>query len=150
MEARLVNSDQPALAEAAVTRRESSVIRSVNSNLRERLQPPGSSERIAFFCECQSPGCYMPLWMSVKAFDAMVAVEAGWLLLEGHHPSELWHRREPLPTRETARSRRPRLPVDVEAPDLARGSSVRERVRYLSGFLSVRQGALSRVRSIRP
>jgi hypothetical protein len=150
LEARLVDSDQLAPAEVAAARRESRVIRSINSNLRDRSEPSDSTERIAFFCECQNPGCYMPLWMSVAAFDAMVAVEAGWLVLEGHDPSELWHRREPLPTRESARSRRPRLAVGLETPDPAGGSTGAERVRRLSVFLSARQGASSRPRSIKP
>jgi hypothetical protein len=87
-------------------RPESRLIRSVNSNLRQRADVFASSERIAFFCECQNTVCYSPLWMSVAAFDATVADETGWLLLEGHEASALWHRTEPLPTRMTARSPR--------------------------------------------
>jgi hypothetical protein len=130
MEARLVDSYQPDSPAAPIARRESRLIRSVNSNLRERSETFAPSERIAFFCECQNAICYSPLWMSVAAFDAMVAAEAGWLLLEGHEPSALWHRREPLPTPVTARWRR-RLPA-------------------FSTFLPVRDAPLSRVDSMQP
>jgi hypothetical protein len=79
----------------------------VNSNLRQRSEAVDSSESIAFFCECQTPTCYSPVWLSVADFDLAVGRDAGWLLLAGHQPSALWHRMEPLPTRKTARPARP-------------------------------------------
>ena len=97
---------QPDAPAAAIARRESRLIRSVNNNLRQRAEMSAASDRIAFFCECQNTVCYSPLWISVEAFDATVADETGWLLLEGHEASALWHRTEPLPTRTTARSPR--------------------------------------------
>lgn len=153
MEARLVDSDQPGRA----ARRESRVIRSVNSSLRERSEAFDSSERIAFFCECQNVGCYLPMWMSVNAFDTMVAAEAGWLLLDGHQPSALWHHSEPLPTRESARSRRAQPSITVEDPQPTGSLPGQERPRTpgqrlsaFSAFLPVRQGALNRAGSIKP
>jgi len=107
MEAQLVDSARSGSQVATVTRRESRLMHTVNSNLRQRSEAVDSSESIAFFCECQSPSCYSPVWLSVVDFDAAVARDAGWLLLAGHLPSALWHRREPLPTRRTARSTRP-------------------------------------------
>jgi hypothetical protein len=100
MEARLLDPEQPVVA-----RRESRLMHSVNTNLRERTEASPGSDPIAFFCECGDATCYLPMWMAVEAFDAMVAAETGWLLLDGHEPSGLWHRREPLPTRVSPRSR---------------------------------------------
>ena len=97
---------QPDAPVSGIARRESRLIRNVNSNLRQRADASAPSERIAFFCECQNTVCYSPLWMSVAAFDAMVADQTGWLLLEGHQASALWHRAEPLPTRMAVRSPR--------------------------------------------
>jgi hypothetical protein len=104
MEAHLVDSEGPGSQVTAVTRRrESSLMHTVNSNLRQRSEAVDTSESIAFFCECQTPTCYAPVWLSAADFDTAVARDAGWLLLAGHLPSALWHRREPLPTRRTAR-----------------------------------------------
>ena len=102
----LLVGHQPDAPAAAIAGRESRLIRSVNSNLRRRADVFASSERIAFFCECQNTVCYSPLWMSVAAFDATVADQTGWLLLDGHEASALWHPAEPLPTRTTASSPR--------------------------------------------
>lgn len=155
MEKRLVVWDQRDSSETADARRDSNVIRSVNSNLRKRSEAFTSSERIAFFCECEDAACYLPMWMSVAAFDELVSAEAGWLLFRGHQASALWHRREPLPTRQTARSRHARNANDgdarapagiFQAQDPNRTSTP---ARRLSMFLSARQGALSRVKSIK-
>jgi hypothetical protein len=78
----------------------------VNSNLRERSEAVDRAESIAFFCECQTPTCYSPVWLSADDFDLTTAADAGWLLIDGHEPSALWHRRAPLPTRHTARPAR--------------------------------------------
>ena len=99
----LLIDHQPDAPAPAGARRESRLIRSVNNNLRQRAEMSAASDRIAFFCECQNAVCYSPLWMSVAAFDATVAHQAGWLLLEGHEASALWHRTEPVPTRTSAR-----------------------------------------------
>jgi hypothetical protein len=104
MEARLGNSDQVG-APAPVALRASNLMRSVNSNMRQISGTLTESELLPFFCECRTPTCYSVVWMSVGAFDATVATERGWMLLDGHEPSALWHRRDPLPTRQTVRSR---------------------------------------------
>jgi hypothetical protein len=83
--------------------RDSNLMRSVNTNLRRRSDALAGDEPIAFFCECRSPGCYGPIWMSSEDFDGRLAEHPGWLLHEGHEPSALWHRREPLPTRTSLR-----------------------------------------------
>jgi hypothetical protein len=105
METQLVGSDRSG-SQAAATRRESSLMHTVNSNLRERSEAVDRSESIAFFCECKTPSCFAPVWLSVDDFDLVAAADAGWLLIAGHEPSALWHRRAPLPTRHTARPAR--------------------------------------------
>ena len=86
-------------------RRDSNLMRSVNSNLRQRSDAVAGDAPVAFFCECRDQGCYTPIWMSPEAFDATLAERPGWLLHEGHEPSALWHRREPVPTRTSLRAR---------------------------------------------
>lgn len=107
MDAHLVGSARLDSQAAATTRRESSLMHTVNSNLRQRSEAVDASESIPFFCECQTPNCYAPVWLSLADFDDAVARDAGWLLLAGHFPSALWHRREPLPTWRSARPSRP-------------------------------------------
>jgi hypothetical protein len=85
-------------------RRDSYLMRSVNTNLRQRCEAQQVDEPIAFFCECASHSCYSPIWKSATAFDATMAKEPGWLLHEKHEPSELWHRRESLPARRSLRA----------------------------------------------
>lgn len=104
MQARLGNSNQVG-ASAPVALRASSLMRSVNSNMRQISGALTESELLPFFCECRTPTCYSVVWMSVAAFDAKVATAGGWMLLNDHEPSALWHRRDPLPTRQTVRSR---------------------------------------------
>jgi hypothetical protein len=115
MKAQLVGSERRG-SQVAATRRESSLMHTVNSNLRERSEAEDHSESIAFFCECQSPSCYAPVWLSVNDFDLTAAADTGWLLIAGHQPSALWHRRAPLPTRQTARAARSlrRAPTSLE------------------------------------
>jgi hypothetical protein len=89
------------------TRRDSNLMRSVNTNLRSRSESVAADEPIAFFCECAASNCYSPIWMSSQEFDRKLVDEPGWLLHESHDPSALWHRREPLPTRTSSRHARP-------------------------------------------
>ena len=49
---------------------------------------------IAFFCECQTTGCYAPVFMSGADFDAAVAARTGWVLTDGHEPSVSWDTRD--------------------------------------------------------
>ncbi|MDT4934011.1 MAG: hypothetical protein QOK11_1903 [Pseudonocardiales bacterium] len=99
VEARLANSDHV----GAPAPRASNLMRCVNSSMREISGTVTESELLPFFCECRTPTCYSVVWMSAGAFDAKVATERGWMLLDGHEPSALWHRRDPLPTRPTVR-----------------------------------------------
>lgn len=87
------------------SRRDSNLMRSVNTNLRQRSETLAADEPIAFFCECARPSCYSPLWMSATVFDGKLTDQPGWLLHDGHEPSALWHRRQPLPTRTSLRAR---------------------------------------------
>jgi hypothetical protein len=106
LETRLLDSDPPVSAAAPVALRESRLMRRVNSNVRQLSATFADSEPIGFFCECQNPACYSGIWMSEAAFDAMVADQTGWLLLEGHEPIDAWHRREAAPARETNEAER--------------------------------------------
>jgi hypothetical protein len=122
MEAHLVGSEGLGTQVAAAAQRDSSLLHTVNSNLRQRSDAVDTSEAIAFFCECQTPSCYAPVWLSAADFDTAVARDAGWLLLTGHLPSALWHRREPLPTRRTSRAipslRRRSIAIDADSVKL--------------------------------
>jgi hypothetical protein len=119
MEDRLVHSG---------SRRDSNLMRSVNTNLRQRSESLSGAEPIAFFCECASPSCYSPLWMSATVFDGKLMDQPGWMLHEGHEPSALWHRREPLPTRTSLRAR-PAPEPDTTEPRKLHG---RPRLRPLT------------------
>ena len=98
-----VSQPSPDSLPAPPDRRDSNLMRSVNNNLRQRSETLPPDEPIAFFCECENHTCYAPIWKSAAAFDT-TTVEPGWLLHDGHEPSALWHRREPLPTRTSLRS----------------------------------------------
>lgn len=97
MEALQVGLDQPDGAVALSAHRESTLIRSVNRDLRQRTETLGDTDQIAFFCECQDATCYAPVWMSAATFDAIVGTESEWLLLDGHEPSTHPDRTEQLP-----------------------------------------------------
>lgn len=99
-----VSQPSPDSSPAPRARRDSHLMRSVNTNLRKRCEAQQVDEPIAFFCECASHACYSPIWKSAAAFDVMTVEEPGWLLHERHEPSELWHRREALPTRTSLRA----------------------------------------------
>ncbi len=105
MEARLLHPDQATASAARVSLRDSNLMRSVNTNLRQRSEGLADDEAIAFFCECDSASCYSPIWLSATSFDARMTSEPGWLLHQGHAPSAIWHRRAPLPTRTSLRAK---------------------------------------------
>jgi hypothetical protein len=100
VEADLVDLNRPISPAARLARRESSLMRGINGDLRRRSEALADSELIAFFCECRNASCFSPVWLSPRGFDVRVADGRGWLLLDGHDASALWHRREPLPSRE--------------------------------------------------
>lgn len=99
IQSRPIDSDPPA-ARAAQELRDSSLMRHVNRNLRRLSETFAHSDPIMFFCECQIPTCYATLRMSAAAFDAAVADRTGWLLHEGHTPSEFWPPSGPAPSPE--------------------------------------------------
>lgn len=70
--------------------RDSQMMRSANRDLRRLSTTFGDADRIAFFCECRSPICYSPIWLSAADFDANEEGDLGWLLIEGHAPSIPW------------------------------------------------------------
>jgi hypothetical protein len=110
------------------SRRDSNLMRSVNTNLRQRSETLSADEPIAFFCECASPNCYSPLWMSASVFDAKLTDQPGWMLHADHEPSALWHRRQPLPSRTSLRTR-PASEPETTAPRKLHG---RPRLRPLT------------------
>jgi hypothetical protein len=44
------------------------MMRSLNERLRDDLSDSGSTEPIAFFCECADPGCYRPVWLTLDEY----------------------------------------------------------------------------------
>jgi hypothetical protein len=117
----LLHPDQPDISSSLTGVRDANLMRSVNRNLRERSETRSDDEPIPFFCECANPACYSPIWMSAAAFDAKVTDQPGWLLHDGHEPSALWHRREPLPARTSLRPR-PSNDAARTSPDGVPGS----------------------------
>lgn len=112
--------------------RESSPVRTVNATIRELSR---ASEPIAFFCECRDPTCFGAVWMTSAAFDVAIAGHTGWMLLEGHAPSALWHTREPPPAPGARRALRAVPDTEAEAPaptKKSRGASLHHRLARAS------------------
>jgi hypothetical protein len=98
-------------------------MRRVNTRMRE-LETFPLSDPIYLFCECRNATCHSVVPMSVAAFDATVADQTGWLLAEGHEPSEPWQPSEPLPVRETpAPDSRRTTRIGTGRADLSRTAS---------------------------
>jgi len=151
MEAPVSHPAQPDSA-ALARRRDSNLMRSVNTDLRRHSEAQAAEESIAFFCECRSPNCYAPIWMSAPAFDATTEDQSAWLLHEGHEPSALWQRREPLPTRTSLRTKL--AAADGDAAAQGRGPSKSDpgqprhlRLVALGALLPIREARRSRVKA---
>lgn len=114
-----MSSDEPGLAAPT---RDSSLMRSVNVSMRQLADTlPDERELIPFFCECQTPSCYSAAWMAANTFDAAVAAETGWLLLDGHKPSVPWRQEDPPSSRGTERFPDAAEPRDLHpSPPVAR------------------------------
>jgi hypothetical protein len=87
MEARPLDSEKPDSRAAPLVARGSRLMRDVNSNIRRLSGTFALSEPMLLFCECRGPTCFSRVPTSAEAFDATVAEEKGWILLEGHEPS---------------------------------------------------------------
>ena len=88
MESRLGDSDPSEAPWASDAERDSRLMRKANDEVRRQSDTLTSSEPAAFFCECDTNGCYAPVFLSLADFDAMVAAEQRvWVLSEGHKPS---------------------------------------------------------------
>jgi hypothetical protein len=107
MEVTVLHPNQTDIPSAPMAWRDSSLMRSVNNNMRQRSEAP-AADPIAFFCECRSAACYSPIWMSPAAFDAE-ADRPGWLLHKGHEPSIARRPAEPPTIRTTPRAERARV-----------------------------------------
>jgi hypothetical protein len=135
MELRLVDSDQPGAPKAPGKPRESGLVRRVNTNMRHSAELFASPDPIAFFCECRNPACYAAVPMSRAAFDATVD-RSGWLLVEGHKPSEAWHARHPSADRRITRGPDTRAEAGPRARrpiKRRRSSSIRRRLEVVDG-----------------
>ena len=128
----LVDTDQTSSHAGTEPARESSSIRTVNTTMRELSGSFTGSEPIAFFCECRNPHCFSSVWMSASVFDATVAGHTGWMLLEGHEPSALWHTRGLAPLPETSRALRAVPDARPEAPGKQRSILVHHRLARAS------------------
>jgi len=152
MEARPVQPDEPDSPPAPASLRDSNLMRSVNNNLRQRSEALPAAEPIAFFCECGSPTCYAPIWMTVASFEARVEDRPGWLLHTGHEPSALWHPREPVPTRTSQRAGSAAADPDLDSQgrmptDADSGRSRHVRLTGLGSLLSMRNADRRRVKA---
>lgn len=61
-------------------------MRAVNNDVRRVVRTGSGGERIPFFCECPEQGCYLPLWLTLGEFDALVA-GPGFGRSAGHDPA---------------------------------------------------------------
>jgi hypothetical protein len=116
--------------------RRSSLMRAVNLTMRELSGSFQRSEPIPFVCECDNLICFSVVWMSADVFDAAVAGHTGWVVVEGHEPSSLWHAGElpPTPGADQDHARNPRRQArsptgPQEPPDNPSGIDSRERVK---------------------
>jgi hypothetical protein len=48
-------------------------LRWVNESLLDTLTDEAAGSQIAFFCECEIPGCYGPVWLTKDQFRARIA-----------------------------------------------------------------------------
>ena len=113
MEAPLNVTDTPDTSSAPLTSRESSLMRSVNNNMRHGSESLASFDSIPFFCECENPSCHSGIWISLADFDTVVADATAWLLVQGHEASAPRHRGEDSPAREAESSPQTRVPVQA-------------------------------------
>lgn len=112
----LLQLDQTGPRAVSEAGRESTSMRVVNTTMRELWGSFARREPIAFFCECHDPTCFGVVWMTAEVFDATIAGHTGWMLLEGHEPSALWHTREAPPVPGTGWALHAVLDIDDEAP----------------------------------
>jgi hypothetical protein len=112
----LGTSDRPDSREATAVSRESTLMRDVNRNMRHISETLGHSDPLMFFCECRSPSCHSPIWMSRATFDDLVATQAGWKLVDDHQPSVAWELRDTSVEQEMLLSSHMTPPVEATSP----------------------------------
>lgn len=59
--------------------------REINDLMRQRYWADQGPAPIAFFCECDNPGCYRPVWLTAIAYDA-ARLDPTWLAFAEGHP----------------------------------------------------------------
>ena len=84
MELYLTGSDQSESPRAPGLGRDSGLMRKANNEIRRQSDTLDGAEPVGFFCECETAGCYAPVFLRMDDFDAMVAARIGWVLREGH------------------------------------------------------------------
>jgi hypothetical protein len=107
--ARCQQSDPPWPNATLAPAGQSSLMRGVNLNMRVLSETLAYSDPIMFFCECCTPSCYSPIWMSGAAFDAAICSAPGWQLAEGHKPTPPSEAGELSAAAELRASVRPKL-----------------------------------------
>jgi hypothetical protein len=60
------------------------LLRRVNDLMREGLRRRVSDDPIAFFCECDDPDCFQPVWLTGGEYDLRRADPATIFLAEVH------------------------------------------------------------------
>jgi hypothetical protein len=88
-ETRLVDALRPDL-------RGSPLMRAVNTSMRALSAGLNEQEPIAFFCECETDGCFAICWMTRPELDARLQRADGWILSDGHRASEPWSDHSPV------------------------------------------------------
>lgn len=68
----LLTTAQVRPARIAAGTRSPQRMRGINADVR-RVVRAGAGDRIPFFCECTEEGCYLPLWLTLDAYDALAA-----------------------------------------------------------------------------
>ena len=60
------------------------VMRRVNELICQSLANGGREDPVAFFCECEDPGCYRPVWLTPAEYEE-ARTDSGWAALAYGH-----------------------------------------------------------------
>ena len=69
---------------ACIVERSPELLRQVNELMREGRRDQTEQERIPFFCECERPDCYEPVWLTSDMYDERRSERPQPLILPGH------------------------------------------------------------------
>jgi len=62
-------------------------MRGVNEMIWETLARGDRHAVVAFFCECESPGCYQPVWLTLETYEQSRRDPAWTALADIHRPA---------------------------------------------------------------